>query len=112
MNAVLHTGNIPAANLYKELLTDGAVHIGAEAAIQILSTRCDELLDVVAERDRTIALQAQLIESQDKHPLPKIEPGDIDRIAELAQILRSDPRPIWGACIDSLERVLANVREA
>lgn len=63
--------------------------MSAEAAIQILSTRCDELLDMVAERDRTIALQVKLIESQDKHPLPKIEPGDIDRIAELAQILRS-----------------------
>ena len=96
-----------------QALQNGSAPVmSAEAAIQILSTRCDELLDMVAERDRTIALQAQLIESQDKHPLPKIEPGDIDRIAELAQILRSDPRPIWGACIDSLERVLQNVREA
>lgn len=79
-----------------QALQNGSAPVmSAEAAIQILSTRCDELLDVVTERDRTIALQAQLIESQDKHPLPKIEPGDIDRIAELAQILRSDPRPIW-----------------
>lgn len=91
----MSTGNISPANLYKDLLTDR-----------------DRLLDVIAERDRTIAIQLKLIEAQDKHPLPKVQPGDIDRLVGLTQILRSDPRPIWGACIDSLERVLAGVREA
>ena len=82
----------------------------AKDVIAILQARCDELLEVVAEKNRTIALQADLIASSQK--AIKIESGDIERLADLAACLRSDPRPIWGACIDSLERVLAGVREA
>lgn len=93
--AAPQTGNIPDANLCKELLTDR-----------------DRLLDIIEERNKTINLQLQLIEAQNKHPLPKIDPGDIDRLADLALLLRSDSRPFFGAFADSLERVLQNLGEA
>lgn len=86
--------------------------MSADAVIRILTARCDELLDQLAERDRTISLQLGLIEAMSSHPLPKIQPGDLDRIDTILLALRSDPRPIWGACIESLERVLQNVQEA
>ena len=93
--AALHTGNISEADLCKELLTDR-----------------DRLLDIIEERNKTIALQLQLIEAQNNHPLPKIEAGDIDRLVDLALLLRSDSRPFFGAFADSLERVLQNLGEA
>lgn len=82
----------------------------AEDVIAILQARNDALLNLVADRDRTIAIQADLIASSQK--AIKIEPGDIERLSDLAMLLRSDTRPFFGAYIDSLERVLAGVREA
>jgi hypothetical protein len=84
--------------------------MSAEAVIQLLTARCDELLDQIAEKDRTIRLQLSLIEAQNKHPLPGIQPGDLDRIDTILLVLR--PEPMWRSCVESLERVLANVREA
>jgi len=86
--------------------------MSAEAVIRILTARCDELLEACAEKDRTISLQAALIETTDRIPLEKIQPGDLDRLDTILLALRSDPRPIWGPCIESMERVLQNVREA
>lgn len=90
--AALQTGNIPDADLCKELLTDR-----------------DRLLDIIEERNKTITLQLQLIEAQNNHPLPKIEAGDIDRLVDLALLLSSDPRQIFRAYVDSLEKVLQNL---
>lgn len=84
--------------------------MSAEAVIELLTARCDELLDQVAEKSRTIELQADLIESMEKHPLPGIQPGDLDRIDTILLVLR--PEPMWRSCVESLERVLANVRES
>jgi hypothetical protein len=86
-------------------------HMSADAVIRVLAARCDELLDQIAERDRTISLQLSMIETMSSHPLPKIRPGDLDRLDTILLALRSDPRQIWGACIESLERVMKNVRE-
>jgi hypothetical protein len=86
--------------------------MSAEAVIKILTTRCDAQMDLIAEKNRTISLQAALIETTDRIPLEKIQPGDLDRLDTILFALQSDPRPIWGACIESLERVLKNVREA
>jgi predicted esterase YcpF (UPF0227 family) len=83
--------------------------MSADAVIKLLATRCDELLDQMAEKNRTISLQAALIESMEKHPLPGIQPGDLDRIDTILLVLR--PEPMWRSCVESLERVLANVRE-
>ena len=66
----------------------------------------------IVEKDHALALSAQMIETMQAVPLEKIQPGDLDRLDTILIALRSDPRPIWGACIASLERVLANVREA
>ncbi|MCK9569655.1 hypothetical protein M0R72_12000 [Candidatus Pacearchaeota archaeon] len=87
-------------------------HMSADAVIGVLMARCDELLDQMAEKDRTISLQAALIETTDRIPLEKIQPWDLDRLDTVLLALRSDPRPIWGACIESMERVMKNIREA
>jgi hypothetical protein len=83
----------------------------AASVIRVMAARCDELQDQIAEKNRLIALQATLIEVTDRIPLEKIQPGDLDRLDTILLALRSDPRPIWGACIESMERVMQNVRE-
>jgi hypothetical protein len=94
----LQTGQVPAGDLCREMLAD------RDRLLEMFARR-------LAEKEATIQLQAEMIESMGQRPVEKLLPGDIERLSDMATILRGDPRPIWGACIDSLERLLAGVRE-
>jgi len=102
----------PEAAAMQALASGQIPAMSADTVIQVLSARCDELLDQIAERDHTVSLQLDMIETMSSQPLPRIRPGDLDRLDTILSALRSDPQPIWGACIESLERVMQNIREA